>query len=482
MLALASLLLGTVYGLIIGIIPIAGATVGLICLFPFVDFFMSIDPYLGVIFVSAMIASSTTGDSFSSVLLGIPGASSCAATMLDGHPLAKQGRATYALSAALTTSTANGLVWGALVFLLLPWYAKVVMVLGIPELWAFVLLAFSTIVFVATKRWGRSLVALGFGVFAGLIGTDANNDPRFTFGWDYLLDGIDLLPVMSGLFAVPELLSGLKTANKAIATEHRDVKDHARQVWDGIKVSFKEWRLSLRGGAIGAVIGILPGLGGGISDWMAYGSARAACPNEKFGNGNIKGVIGPEGSNNAGKASAFIPTVLFGIPGASFAAVTMALFMYMGFEMGTPDLAKDGRFFDSLSYGFLLGTLVTYFICMFLIKHISRITYVPYKYYFPILFAIVIWASMQYTGGWEDLVVVAIFSVIGVVFQKYKFSRPAALIGFILAERIYNLSYQTFMLYGLSSLVTRPIFVMIMGAMALTLFWGIKNKRKLEYA
>jgi TctA family transporter len=482
MLELVALLLGTLYGLVIGIIPIAGATVGLISLFPFLEYFISTDPYLGVIFIAALVASSTTGDSFSAVLLGIPGASSCAATMVDGYPLAKQGKATYALSAALTTSTLNGLLWGSLVFLLLPWYARVVMILGIPELWAFLLLAFVTIIFVATKHWGRSLIALALGVFAGLVGTDAHANPRFTFGWDYLIEGISVITVASGLFAVPELLSGLRAANSATAKDCKDIRDHAEQVWDGVRVTFKEWRLALRGGAIGSIAGILPGLGAGVADWMAYSSAKATNPGETFGNGNIKGVIGPEGSNNANKASAFIPTVLFGIPGAPFAAIVMALCMYMGFEMGTLQLAADERFFSSLSYGFILGTLATYVACMLLIKHISRITYVPYKYYFPVLLAVVIWASMESTGGWEDLAMLAVFSVVGVACKKYKVSRPTLLIGFILADRIYNLSYQTFMIYGVDTLVTRPIFVTILCAAGAVLFWGMRSKNRLDFA
>ena len=120
---------GIVYGLIIGLIPAAGATTGLITLFGFMPYFVG-DPYLGVIFCVAVVASSTTGDSFSGVLLGIPGANSAAATMVDGFPMAKRGEATRALSAAITSSTANGLLWGSLTFLFLPYYTKVVMYMG----------------------------------------------------------------------------------------------------------------------------------------------------------------------------------------------------------------------------------------------------------------------------------------------------------------------------------------------------------------
>ena len=125
---ICALLAGTLYGLIVGIIPSAGATTGLVALFGFISWFTMFDPYLGVIFVMAVVAASTTGDSFSGVLLGIPGANSAAATMVDGFPLALQGRATYALTAAITTSTVNGLLWGTLTFALLPWYAELIMI------------------------------------------------------------------------------------------------------------------------------------------------------------------------------------------------------------------------------------------------------------------------------------------------------------------------------------------------------------------
>ena len=166
-----ALLAGTLYGLVIGIIPSAGATTGLVALFGVIHFFVN-DPYLGVVFLMAVVAASTTGDSFTGIVLGIPGANSAAATMVDGFPLAQQGRASYAISAAVTTSTVNGLLWGSLVFLLLPWYSQLLMILGIPELWAFVVLALATVGFVSTSKWIRSLVAIALGIVFGLVGVN----------------------------------------------------------------------------------------------------------------------------------------------------------------------------------------------------------------------------------------------------------------------------------------------------------------------
>ena len=225
MAAILTLLAGTFYGLIIGLIPSAGATTGLVALFGFISFF-GFDPYLGVIFCMAVVASSTTGDTYAGILLGIPGANSAAATMVDGYPLAQQGRATEALTAAITTSTINGLFWGTLTFALLPQYVKLIMYFGIPELWAFILLSFACVGFVSNKFWFRSIIAICVGIFIGLIGIDPEtNIDRFTFGWEYLEDGVQLMPFVAGLFAFPEIIQGWRRGN-SIATIGKETHTH----------------------------------------------------------------------------------------------------------------------------------------------------------------------------------------------------------------------------------------------------------------
>ena len=472
-----ALVAGTLYGLLIGIIPSAGATTGLVALFGFISYFVD-QPYLGVIFCMAVVAASTTGDTYTGVLLGIPGANSAAATMVDGFPLAQKGQATYAITAAVTTSTVNGLLWGTLTFALLPWYTNLLMILGIPELWAFTMLALATVGFVSSTWWVRSLIAIAVGIGLGFIGTDpATNADRYTLGWDYLGDGIQLMPFVAGLFAIPELVDGLKRRRKTVNSA-----DQLGQTIAGVQAVWANKWDALRGGFIGAFIGLLPGLGGAMADWMAYGSTVAAHPNEKFGDGNIKGVIGPEGANNAQKATSMIPTVLFGIPGAPFAAVIMALFMYLGFELGTPDLAHDERFFDSLTFGFMWATVIVGVFCLLFTRYISAITRVPYKYYFPMLFVFITWACVQYTGGWEDYFILAVCSVLGILCKKYKFSRPAMVIGFILAERVEALTLQMTSLYSIDQLVTRPIFVILLLLTTGVFAWGITTKRRLNYA
>ena len=477
MASLLALLAGTFYGLLIGILPGAGATTGLIFVFSFITLFP--DPYLGVIFVMAVVAASTTGDTYTGVLLGIPGANSAAATMVDGFPLALQGKATYAISAAVTTSTLNGLLWGSLTFFLLPYYVPLIMIFGVPELWAFTMLALVCVTFVTNKYWFRSMIALCLGLFIGLIGVDpSTNADRWLFGWDYLADGVQLMPLVAGLFAIPELLAGLKqrsVTGAPVLASKKQTKDGIVAVWNN------KWD-AIRGGIIGAFIGLLPGLGGAVADWMAYSSTVASHPKDTFGNGNIKGVIGPEGANNAQKATSMIPTVLFGIPGASFAAIVIGLFAYLDFELGTLELAQDTKFFDSMLYGFMCATVLVGAICLLTTPIIARIAQIPYKYYFPVLLGFIVLACVQYTGGWEDYFILALCSVVGLLAKRYKFSRPALLFAFILSDRIEALTVQMSGLYTVEKLLDRNIFLVLVVITVITLVWGLTNKRKIDYA
>ena len=431
------LFLGTLYGLIVGIIPSAGATTGLVALFGFMYLFPN--EYSAIIFIMATVAASTTADTFASILFGIPGANSAAATIQDGYPLAKKGKAELALSAAIVSSTFNGLLWGFIVFVFLEHLEFVYSYVGSIQLWFITLFAFFCVVLVLGKQWYLGVLGIAVGVVFALVGTDpVTNAPRLTFGWEYLESGIQLMPLIAGIFAVPQIIDSV--VGRAAPVKH-DKKSYKLL---GAYAVFKNLNLSLRGGLIGAVIGFLPGLGGAVSDWISYGHTVATTKNPKipFGKGNIRGVIGPEGSNNAQKATSMITTVLFGIPGAPFAAVIMGLLMYLNIELGDPSLFYDPSIFNSMLVGFIGGTVLIAIIMLALLKPICYITKVPVKVFFPILIILLLWSSTQYTGGWEDYVVFFAFSAIGYLIHRLGISKPALLLSFILFERFELLTIQ----------------------------------------
>jgi TctA family transporter len=307
--------LGTLYGMIIGIVPMAGATTGLLTVFALSDQFLA-NPYLGIVFLTSLVAASSTGDSFTSILTGIPGSNTTAASVIDGYQMAKNGQAGRALGAAILDSTINGVLWGLIAFALMPFYAKLILVFGIPEFAAFMILALACVGFITSKNVWLSLLAIALGCFLGLVGQDpATAIPRFTGGWQYLEAGIQIIPLIAGLFGIPEVMSGFsKTAIKPAP-----ITNYWSQLFQGFKDCITYWRDMLRGGVIGFFTGLLPGIGGTIGDIMAYGATVAKYPNETFGNGNVRGLLGCEGANNAQKAASLVPTVLFGIPAAPLA-------------------------------------------------------------------------------------------------------------------------------------------------------------------
>jgi len=475
---------GVMYGGLIGLIPAAGPSKALILLFVIVNHFdFTGGDYLFVLFSITTVVAASTGDSFASVLIGIPGAMGSAATMLDGFPLAKQGKASYALSAAITTSTVNGLFWGVIAFMIIPYYQYVIKYVQVPEIFALVILAFCLISAVTTNHMFRSFVAIGVGSFVGLIGIDILGNPRFVFGLEYLEDGIPIIIVAAGLFAIPELYEALMLNSKQ---EKMDRKTHNKQTWDGIKEVWTHKWLALQGGAIGMVVGMLPGTSGGIGDWTAYSTTVSQYKNEKipFGKGNIKGVIGPEGANNSGKAGALIPTLLFGIPGGKAMVILMALWMSLGFHVDNIELMTSDKFINHIFGGFLVGTLLTGIVCLVFTRYISKVVYFPARYWVTPLFLLTIWAvvaSRYYVYLYEDILTLGIFGVLGFVMSKYKFSRPAFLMSFILAERFEGSFYQTIGIFEISELIVRPIFVTLIFASIGLVIWKLRSKHKLSY-
>ena len=479
------LLLGVLYGFFVGLIPVAGATTGLIAVYSFVGYFH--DPYMLVVFTTAIVVTSSIGDSFCGVVMNIPGAGGAAATMVDGFPMSRRGEAARALSAALSTSWINGLIWGLLVFLFLPWYTQIVLYFGTVEMFSFLIFAMTCVIFISSRYWFRGFLALIAGVLVGHIGMDPNTAAdRWTMGWDYLGAGVQMIPVMAGVLAFPELLSAyrmqaekIKLTNGVIVSQLiQGVKDTWRYKWDG-----------LRGGFIGAFIGLIPGIGGAIADWFSYSQtvavARKSNNTEDYpvGQGNVRGVIGCEGANNAQKATSYVPTVLFGIPGAPFEVIVMGLLMYVGLELGTPDVLTDQKFFDTLLSSYLWALILILPISYAFIKYAVYITNLPFKFYFWPILASLVWSSTQYTGLLDDYIMLMICMGVGIVMKYLKFSRVSFLIGFILSARLEAswVQFNTFG-YGWEDLLFRPLPLTFMVLTLLALVWGLFfNKAKIDF-
>jgi len=467
---------GVVYGGLIGLIPSAGPGKAVILLFAIVQYFdFPGANYLFVLFSIATVVSCSIGDSFAGVLLGIPGASGAAATMVDGFPLAKQGKASYALSAAIFTSTVNGLLFGLLGIFALPYYEQISRTLGIPEIFGLVILAFALISVMTTQHTFRSIIAILGGLFIGSIGIDSMGFERHTLDLLYLQDGIPIVIVAAGLFAMPEIFDSLRTKYEIAKI---DIVEHNQQTWDGIKDSIKYKWLALQGGLIGYITGIMPGTGGGVGDWTAYAVTVAQNKNDDipFGKGNIKGVIGSEGANNSGKMGGLLPTIMFGIPGGKMYAIMMGLWLYVGFEVGDPAVMDDANFITHLFGGYMLGTLIAGIVMIAFARQFTKIVYIKPVYWMIPMGLLTIWAvlaSRYYVDVGADLFMLLLFSILGFTMKHLKFSRPALLMAFVLSDRIETSWYQ------ITGIYFRPEYLVL--AVILVLY-GFLNKNKImEY-
>jgi len=473
-------LAGTLYGFLFGLIPVAGAMTGLLTIYGFIEVFRS-NPYTLVVFTTALVVSCSIGDLFASIVMNIPGGAGSAATMVDGFPMSKRGQAARALSAGIFSSVGQGLIWGILVFFFLPYYAPIVLSFAIPEMLCFLILAMTCVAFINSHYWFRGLLALAFGIFAGLIGQDPlNGMERFTGGWFYLAHGVQIVPVLAGFLAIPELLEALYLKAKHIPPP----KNNFEQIKQGMKDAWRYRNDSVRGGIIGGVIGLLPGIGGSIVDWLAYGQTVALAKDDKipFGEGNVRGVVGAEGAGMAQKATAYVPTVLFGVPAAPFEVIVMSLLMMVGIELGSVQLLTDMTFFHALSYGYMVSLAMTFVIALAFIKYASNITRIPLKYYFIPILGVIIWSCVQYTGGWEDYVMLAICSILGMLFKYLKLSRACMIVGFVLAGRLEKTTIQFFTLYDWAAVFQRPISLTLMLLTTVAIIYGIFfNKSKINY-
>lgn len=309
------LVVGVVLGLSVGIFPGLGGIAGLSLVLPFL---YGMDPVSGLAMMVGLVAVIPTSDTFASVLMGIPGSSASQATILDGFPLSKNGQAARALSAAFVSSLFGG-IFGAIILTFFIIIARpIVLSFRLPELLMLTILGLSMVGILSGNSGLKGVIAACLGLAFGAIGeAPALGSPRMDFGNWYLQDGFQLVIVGLGIFAIPEIIS-LMRHDRSISKSGGLGKGWS----DGVRDWWRNIWLSLRCSSIGVIIGVIPGLGGSVVDWIAYGhTVQSSKDKSQFGKGDIRGVIGPESSNNAKEGGGLVPTLLFGIPGSASMAV-----------------------------------------------------------------------------------------------------------------------------------------------------------------
>ena len=440
---LGYLFLGVTMGLAIGVFPGLGGIAGLSLLIPFM---FGMDPILGLALMVGMVAVVPTSDTFTSVLMGIPGSSASQATVLDGFPLAKKGEAARALSAAFASSLFGGLIGACFLTFFIVIARPLVLKFGLPEMLMVTLLGLSMVAILAGRVPLKGLAAAGFGIMVGTIGeADAGGSLRMaTYDIPYLTDGLKLVIVGLGIFALPEIVALLRQDKMISKTA---------ELGPGWKQGLKDWYanlfLSVRCALIGVVVGVIPGLGGSVVDWIAYGHTVQTTKNkENFGKGEIRGVIGPESSNNAKEGGGLVPTLLFGIPGSGSMAIFIGAVALLGsgdIEVG-PAMIKDNlNYTYAIVWLLALANVLGTTLCIVVSSPIARLTTIRFALLAPFLFMLISFAAFKSGQDLGDLVALFAISLIGILLRRFDWSRPAFLIGFVLsnpAEAFTNQAHQ----------------------------------------
>ncbi len=466
------MLVGIAIGFVVGILPGLGGATTLALMLPFI---YKMEPTTAFAFLLGSNAvTATTGD-ITSVLFGVPGEGITAATIVDGHPMAKKGEAGRALGAALMSSLVGAIFGAFALALAIPVIKPLVLSIGSPE---FFMLALLGITFVATlsgKNIIRGLTAGGLGLVLATVGLDPiDSVPRFTLdaviGDEaalFLWDGISLVAVTVGLFAIPEIVE-LSVQGSSIARE-RVAK--LGGVMQGVKDTFHHWKLVLRCSAIGTYIGLIPGLGGGPAQWVAYAHAVQSSPDkERFGKGAIEGVLGPGAANNSKEGGALVPTIAFGVPGSVSMAILLGAFIIQGIVPG-PELLDPAKHL-TLTFSFVwiivVSNIITVAVCFLFINQIAKITFVKGTYLIPFLLLLIYLGGFAVKNSFGDMVMVLLFGSLGWLMVRFDWQRPPLLLGLVLGGIAENNLFISTKIYGFSFLA-RPgviiIILLILGAL-----------------
>jgi len=465
--SLSYLLLGTGIGLLFGAIPGLGGTTALALLIPLT---FGMNPDAAIVLVGGIMGGVPFGGSLSAILLNTPGSAPNAATCFDGYPLARQGKAGTAIGAAATASALGGLIGVAAMLAVIPIAKAVVLLFGPPEFFMLAVLGLSAIAVSTGGKLLRGLIAGGFGLMLAFVGfDDVGGGLRYTAGVEYLWDGVQLVPALIGLFAIAEMIQ-LASVGGRVARDSGS--GDLSRVLDGVKAALGNVSTLLRGSAIGAFIGAVPGVGGTVASFLSYSVARQISKQpETFGQGNIQGVIASEAANNAKDGGSLIPTLAFGIPGSAEMAVFLGVLVLHGLEPG-PRLLLDH---EDLIYGLIMALSLS---CVFastlgliLARYLVLITRTDVRYLAPIVISVALIGAYALQSSLGDVFAATAFGVIGYLMVRYDYPRITLIIALVLggiAERSYH---QSLMMSDGSYAIffTRPVADILLALIVISL-------------
>lgn len=428
------MIVGTFGGLIVGALPGLSAFTALAVMLPFTYGMSSID---GICFLIAVYVGGSSGGLISAILLGIPGTPSSIATCFDGYPMAQQGKSRIALSAAIISSFVGGIFGAVVLSFVGPYIAHVALKLSPYDYFGIILLALCTVSSLAGENIIKGLIACTLGVCLACVGTDGLSSVyRYTFGNIRLANGFSLIPVLIGLFAVSQIMGNArdKDSVKALDFSGSDTKAGGRFTF---RDYFRRIKMIVPVSLMGLVVGILPGLGGNISNLMAYSYAKNTSGKpETFGKGQVDGIIAAETANNATVGGAMIILLTLGIPGDNATSVILAGFQMNDIAPGPLLFKTQGQLVYAILAGFVLANVLFFLMEYFGLSLFTKMLSIPSMLLLPIVIVCCFVGSYCGSSNTLDILIMVIFGLIGYILKRYDYPLAPMIVGFILAPML----------------------------------------------
>lgn len=464
------MLIGIVLGVLIGVLPGLGGANGVAILLPLT---FSMNPTSAIIMLSCIYWGALFGGAITSILFNIPGEPWSVATTFDGFPMAQQGKAAQALTAAFTSSFVGALFAVVVITFLAPLLAKFALKFGPAEFFAVQLLTFCSFVGMSKEPPAKTIAAMMLGFALAAVGLDAvTGTLRMTFGVTDLMRGFDFLIAVIGLFGIGEILL---TMEEGLAFKGKSAKISPRVVFQTWGLLLKHWKTFLRSTAIGCWMGITPG-GATPASFMSYGMARRISKNpQNFGKGELEGVVAPETAAHAAGTAALLPMLTLGIPGSPTAAVLLGGLLIWGLQPGPMLFIEQKDFVWGLIASMYLGNIVGLIVVLSTVPWWAAILRIPFAVIAPVI--IVICAIGAYTvhSSMFDVALMMVFGVMGYLFKKLKYPLAPLVLALVLGDMAESSFRQAMLLSqgSLSIFWANPLVGSIFSLALLMLVWPL---------
>lgn len=475
----AALLTGVFIAALIGLLPGVGTPMVMAIAIPFILFTVQ-DPLIGIVLLATIGGVSSSLDTVPAILLGYPGAAT-QVSFIEGHQLAERGKAAHTLGATYAAAGLGGIIGAITLVLLIPVIRPFILNFSYSEIAAMALFGVAMVSVLSAGAMLKGIAAGMIGLFLSTVGTHwGTGTERFTFGDLNLAEGLPMISMTLGIFALPEVFD-LSATGKSVSSKAAAMVSKS-EVWAGAKDGLKRWKITIRHSLFGVFLGMIPGIGGAVIDWLSYAMGIALTKDKKqFGKGSLDGVIFAESAQNSKEGGQAIPTLAFGVPGGlSWVFILYAMLAY-NIAPGPQMLGRHADITIMIAVSFGIANLIMVLLGLSMTAQLAKLTTIPYVAIAAVIVPISFLSAFQSGDGWFGILVLLVFTPIGLMMKAFKWPRSPLILGFILGEVIERNLQSALSAHGALSFVTRPITLGLILITVVTTVWLLRLNRPSAY-